>query len=64
VGQVFTLGPLAEDTARGNSGWRQVRSGNWNSDHKWARSASRGGQYALIRGTGLSFRCAKTLGPR
>jgi serine/threonine-protein kinase len=52
------------EAARDSSTWRQVRSGNWNADHKWARSASRGGLYALQRGTGLSFRCAKTLGPR
>jgi serine/threonine-protein kinase len=52
------------ETARDSSSWRQVRSGMWNADHKWARAASRGGLYALQRGTGLSFRCAKTLGPR
>jgi len=48
-------------TARAESGWRQVRSGSWITDAKWARSASRGGQFALTRGTGLGFRCAKTL---
>jgi formylglycine-generating enzyme required for sulfatase activity len=46
---------------RGASTMRQVRSGNWRSDSAWARAASRGGQFALITGPGLSFRCAKTL---
>ena len=49
---------------RGESTWRMVRSGNWRSDSAWARSASRGGQFALITGPGLGFRCAKTLGGR
>lgn len=48
---------------RGSSGWRQVRSGSWNTDRFWARAASRGGQFALVRGTGLGFRVAKTLVP-
>ena len=48
-------------TERGESTWRMVRSGNWRSDSAWARSASRGGQFALITGPGLGFRCAKTL---
>jgi serine/threonine-protein kinase len=48
-------------TARGESGWRMARGGNWMSDRVWARSASRGGLYALTRGTGLTFRVAKTL---
>jgi serine/threonine-protein kinase len=52
------------DTARGESGWRQVRSGAWLTDHKWARCASRGGLYPLNRGTGLGFRVAKTLRPK
>jgi serine/threonine-protein kinase len=47
---------------RGESSWREIRSGNWNQDHKWARSASRGGSYALTRGSGLGFRLAKSLG--
>ncbi len=55
--------PLADGT-RGESGWRQVRSGAWLTDHKWARAASRGGLYPLNRGTGLTFRCAKTLPSR
>ena len=48
-------------TARGESGWRMARGGNWMSDRVWARSASRGGLYAMTRGTGLTFRVAKTL---
>lgn len=48
-------------TERGESTWREIRSGNWNQDHKWARAASRGGAYALSRGGGLGFRLAKTL---
>jgi len=46
---------------RGESGYRMIRSGNWNTDSQWARSASRGGAYALSRGTGLTFRCVKEL---
>ncbi len=49
---------------RGDSALRYVRSGTWNADHKWARSASRGRMYALIRGTGLGLRLAKSLTPR
>ncbi len=49
------------DTPRDGSSWRQTRSGSWNVDHKWARSASRGGTWPLIRGTALGFRVAKTL---
>ena len=52
------------ETARGESAMRRVRSGNWSADHKWARSASRSTFYGLIRGTGLGFRCAKTLTPK
>ena len=51
----------SDDIARGESGWRQVRSGAWLTDYKWARSASRGGLYPLNRGTGLGFRVAKSL---
>ena len=70
VGDVFgerTAAELASEreppvgSARADSGWRQVRSGMWNADHKWARSSSRGGAFALQRGTGLSFRLAKSL---
>lgn len=52
----------APGTERGESPWREIRSGNWNQDHKWARSASRGGAYGLTRGSGLGFRLAKSLG--
>jgi len=55
----------AQDTPRGESSFRRVRSGAWNVDSKWCRSASRGaGQFALTRGMGLGFRCAKTLARR
>ena len=56
--------PLSNDSTRGESGWRQVRSGGWVTDHKFARAASRGGLYPLNRGMCLTFRCAKTLPPR
>ena len=49
---------------RGQSSMRQVRSGSWNADRSWSRAASRGGQFALVRGTGLGFRIAKTLSPK
>ncbi len=49
------------DMERGTSTLRMVRSGNWRSDGQWARAASRGGQFALVIGPGLGFRCAKTL---
>ncbi|MBI3206739.1 MAG: SUMF1/EgtB/PvdO family nonheme iron enzyme [Myxococcales bacterium] len=48
-------------TGRGESGFRMVRSGLWSGDATWTRSASRGGLYALTRGTGLSFRCVRDL---
>jgi serine/threonine-protein kinase len=47
---------------RDQSPWRQIRSGNWNQDQKWARAASRGGAFGLTRGGGLGFRIAKSLG--
>ncbi len=50
-----------EGAERQDSSWREIRSGNWNQDQKWARAASRGGWYALSRGSGLGFRLAKTL---
>jgi formylglycine-generating enzyme required for sulfatase activity/tRNA A-37 threonylcarbamoyl transferase component Bud32 len=50
-------------TERGESSWRQVRSGSWRADRSWARAASRGGQFALTTGPGLGFRCARTLSP-
>ncbi|HSQ63746.1 MAG TPA: SUMF1/EgtB/PvdO family nonheme iron enzyme, partial [Polyangiaceae bacterium] len=49
---------------RGESTWREVRSGSWRADRKQARAASRGGQFALLTGPGLGFRCARTLAPR
>jgi serine/threonine-protein kinase len=51
----------APGTPRADASLRQIRSGNWNQDHKWARSAARGAMYALARGTGLGFRLAKSL---
>jgi serine/threonine-protein kinase len=51
----------AADAERGQSTWRMARSGNWMSDRVWARSASRGELRALTRGTGLGFRCVRTL---
>jgi serine/threonine-protein kinase len=51
-----------QDTPRGDSSLRRVRSGCWSTDSKWSRAASRGvGHFALTRGMGLGFRCAKTL---
>jgi serine/threonine-protein kinase len=51
-----------QDTPRGDSSFRRVRSGCWSTDSKWSRAASRGvGLFALTRGMGLGFRCAKTL---
>jgi serine/threonine-protein kinase len=49
------------DTERAASGTRQLRSGAWVADHKWARCASRNGSPALNRGTATSFRVARTL---
>ncbi len=49
---------------RGESTFRQVRSSSWRADRNWARAASRGGQFALLIGPGLGFRCARTLRPR
>lgn len=49
-------------TPRGDSSIRRVRGGCWSAEAKWARAASRGaGHFALTRGTGLGFRCAKAL---
>jgi serine/threonine-protein kinase len=48
-------------TARGDSSLRETRSGSWVADAKWSRCASRVGHFALTRGTGLTFRGAKTL---
>ena len=49
------------DTARGESGWRAVRSGNWTADHRWSRAASRSRMFSTLRGTGLGFRLARSL---
>jgi serine/threonine-protein kinase len=50
------------DTSRSDSSFRRLRSGCWSAESRWARSASRGvGLFALQRGTGLGFRCAKSL---
>jgi eukaryotic-like serine/threonine-protein kinase len=54
----------APSTQRGESRQRRVRSGNVGADHKWCRAASRSSFPALLRGTGLGFRVAKTLKPR
>ena len=54
----------ADDVARGDSTMRWIRSGSWMTDHKWARAASRGPAMSLTRGTGLTFRLAKSLAPR
>ena len=54
----------AEGTERHESPWRAIRSGSWSQDQMWARCASRGGWYALTRGSGLGFRLAKSLGKR
>jgi eukaryotic-like serine/threonine-protein kinase len=52
-------------TARDAASMRAVRSGLWQGDHKWSRCASRSTVFsALQRGSGLSFRLAKTLAPR
>lgn len=52
------------ETQRGESSRRRVRSGNYAADHKWCRAASRSAFNALLRGTGLGFRVAKTLKPK
>ena len=71
VGDIFGDKPWEElcaeveptqDTPRGDSSFRRVRSGCWSADSKWSRAASRGvGLFALTRGMGLGFRCAKGL---
>ena len=52
------------DTERGESTTRFIRSGSWITDHKWARAAARMGAPSLTRGTGLTFRLAKSLPAR
>jgi serine/threonine-protein kinase len=71
VGDVFGVRSYEElaaeeeptpETPRGESTFRRVRSGAWNAEAKWARSASRGaGHFSLTRGMGLGFRVAKAL---
>jgi serine/threonine-protein kinase len=51
-------------TERGQSSPRRVRGGNCVADHKWCRAASRSAFPALLRGSGLGFRLAKTLTPK
>ena len=51
----------AEGVERAEAGFRIVRSGAWNVPRDRARSASRGLTYALLRGTGTTFRVAKSL---
>jgi serine/threonine protein kinase/formylglycine-generating enzyme required for sulfatase activity len=51
----------APGTERGESSARRVRGGNFVADHKWCRAASRSSFPALLRGTGLGFRVAKSL---
>ena len=48
-------------TDRGDSPIRWIRSGSWITDHKWARAAARMGTPGLVRGTGLTFRLARSL---
>jgi serine/threonine-protein kinase len=52
------------ETERATSGSRQLRSGAWVADHKWARAASRNASGALNRGTATSFRMARSLSRR
>lgn len=40
---------------------RRARGGNFFTDHKWCRAASRSPLHALVRAEGVSFRLAKTL---
>ncbi|APR82960.1 Putative serine/threonine-protein kinase pknH [Minicystis rosea] len=48
-------------TERGDSSERIIRSGNWVATGEYCRSAARSRFFALTRGTGLSFRVAKSL---
>jgi serine/threonine-protein kinase len=55
----------ATGAERGDSGFRCVRGGSWNTDARWARVASRSPiQNALLRGIGTGFRTAKALPAR
>ena len=51
----------SSSTERGASSERVIRSGNWVATPEYCRSASRSRFFALTRGTGLSFRVAKSL---
>ncbi|HVJ95061.1 MAG TPA: bifunctional serine/threonine-protein kinase/formylglycine-generating enzyme family protein [Labilithrix sp.] len=53
----------APDVERGEAPMRRVRSGGSSTDAKWCRVASRSETTALLRGTMLGFRLAKSLGP-
>ncbi|MFO0758548.1 MAG: bifunctional serine/threonine-protein kinase/formylglycine-generating enzyme family protein [Byssovorax sp.] len=52
----------SSDLERGASPVRLIRSGNWVATEQYCRSAARSRFFALTRGTGLSFRVAKSLG--
>jgi serine/threonine-protein kinase len=52
--------PSAE-AERGDSPARVIRSGNWVATAEYCRSASRSRFFSLTRGTGLSFRVARSL---
>jgi formylglycine-generating enzyme required for sulfatase activity len=54
----------AQDTPRGDSRMRIIRSGSWITGSEFCRCASRAHTFALSRGTGLGFRVAKSLGRR
>ena len=51
----------AASSERGESVLRMVRSGGWRMQADWSRCASRGPVMAMLRGTGLTFRVAKSL---
>jgi serine/threonine-protein kinase len=53
--------PPAE-TERGASPARLLRSGNWMATAEYCRSAARTRFFSLTRGTGVSFRVARSLG--
>ncbi len=52
----------SSDLERGASPVRLIRSGNWVATEQYCRSAARSRFFALTRGTGLSFRVARSLG--
>jgi eukaryotic-like serine/threonine-protein kinase len=47
---------------RGTSPARVIRSGNWNATQIYCRAAARAQFPSLVRGTGLGFRVARSLG--